>query len=101
MKLKRVILNLTLSFSLGTAAVVGIGYFTAQVAQASGEIEFANTDPTAPWNNPSLKNNPNAPWNNPLKNLDGFAPWHDSSADRSSTNDYMQKHNISPEFYWR
>lgn len=100
MKLHRVVLGLTLSLTLGTATVVGVGYFTSQMAQAQN-VQFANTNPTAPWNNPSVKNNPNAPWNNRLKSLDGFAPWHDSSADRQITNAYMKKHNIPQDFYWR
>lgn len=101
MKLQRVVLTLTLSVTLGLATVVGVGYFSAQVAEASGEVHFANKNPLAPWNNPNLKNKPNAPWNSPLKNLDGFAPWHVASADRKMTNSYMQKHGVSQEFYWR
>ena len=73
--------------------------FTSQVF--ADDHEYENSDPSAPWNDPFMKDDFMAPWNDPFMKDDFMAPWNSIFSDEDATNEYLRDNGVDDEsYYW-
>lgn len=64
--------------------------------------KYANTDSTAPWNDPLMENDPFAPWNETLLRDDPDAPWNNALSRPKDTNAFLREQGVSnQDYYWK